>query len=151
MLSNNSPASVGILLLQESAVTTEVYGYMFFLRAQPKRKRVNVTGVRKYIMKRPDCRTEHAAGHYIQANIETCRGMMAIINVYLPPEGALDYDAEVNERMAGAGAGAGLGGDMNWIGAKSMQATVQQGYGYDTEKGEGKRYTTNRDDDVWLN
>lgn len=42
------------------------------------------------------------------------------------------------------------GGDLNWVGTKSMQAMAQGGYDYDKEIGEGKRYTTKRDDEIWL-
>lgn len=141
-MANNLPARSRTLLPQEATVMTECefcegYGYIFFMKAQYKKRRMNVVWVRKDVTDRNDFRLEHAEDHYIQASIHTTRGRLAIINMYLPPQGSIHYDKEVIENLGFVGADAVCAGD--WIGTGSMQAMLQEGHEYNAENNEGNR------------
>lgn len=150
-------ARVGLVMLQEVTVGKETefwegYGCMWCMKSQDHKCRVNVMGVRKDIKKKPDFEIHSADDNYIVGSIKTARVRLKLVNLYLPPESSRHYDLETINKLGDLGADSVVCGDMIWVGNASMQAAIPDSERmYDSQNGKGKKYTTKRDEDIWVN
>lgn len=157
VLANNIPAKVGLLMLQEVTLMKgcefwEGYGFMWFMKAQVNKIRVNMIGVRRGVMNKFDFTIECASEHYIEASIHAERWRIHVLNAYLPPpQGSKHYEQENINKLGEVGSDAVVCGDFNWAGAGGMRAVIQDGgREYDMEKEERKKFPTKREEDIWM-
>lgn len=81
--------------------------------------------------------------------IRRCRGASSVWNYYLPPDGGVNCSAEVVETTASVDANSIGGGDLNWVGARSMQDILQGQQTSDEVNDCGKKYLGKLDEEMW--
>lgn len=122
------------------------------MKAQSMKKRVNVLGVRKEVIKKWHLEMVSAEDNWVEAILSTSRGRVPIINTNIPPQGNRFYTTEHAARLGKIGAGAIVASDFNWVGSQSMQAAIlDEAQQYDEVNEVGKRSTTKRDGETWDN